>query len=208
MMARQVSGFLAEDGTFYESAHGAKRHDAEFLIVDLCVRADINETAILTFIRNNAYAIRDFIDADSFLPEEEQTCTHDRPVQVETQPEEANAGVDRDRRSLASQLLSLGTDQADDDERTEDNAAVQQLPVGGPEPLPDVGSRPRTEAVRNEVKGNGVGSGRSDASSVRRDPVLATRQGSVPPTTRNGSSPSRFRKATVERYEPGGEQEE
>ena len=70
-MTRQVKGFLANDGTFFESKSEALRYDSENVIKSWCESHKIEPAKVLDIIHAIGYEIKDYIFHD-------QSCENPR----------------------------------------------------------------------------------------------------------------------------------
>lgn len=195
-MTKQVKGFLADDGTFFVNQSEARRHDAEQTIIELCESHNIEAGRFVELIRRWAYVIKEYIDADKATQQANQHCNHARP-EPEAYSEQADARADQ--RPTNQELRDAEPDQADDEDGTDHAQTLLEQSLGGSEPLSDVGSDTYAEAIRHQGASYGVGGGGSDASGLRSDQVLATRESPEAAEARSSRSTSGFRKATVER---------
>ena len=63
-MAQQVSGYLAEDGTFFETEHECKRYEAEKMIRVLCESHNVNSDNFFAMINEWSNTIKEYYNAD------------------------------------------------------------------------------------------------------------------------------------------------
>lgn len=115
---RPVSGFLSNDGNFFELRASANKHDAEMAIRAYCVEQNVDADKLVSHIEALADPILEFVNASR----KEQKATKSRASIVYPEPHHARGH------------------QADNSEREESTAPILEQSVDGHEPVPDMGS--------------------------------------------------------------------
>lgn len=153
-MPRQVQGYQAIDGQFFETETEAELHEAIVELTLVMTEAGLTAKAIeqvFGLVRNVMPQFRRYIDA----------------VEAQNNQEDAALNQVRERGG------EVGDDDAPDagehqTDYRQELASLQQQPVGGYELVSNVGRRERAEEVQTERTIDGLGSWRDDASDVRR----------------------------------------
>lgn len=139
---RATQGFLSEDGTFFISKAECELYEAELVLDAVCDSHYVDPTAYKAMIRRSTMGTRRYINAF-------ETCEKEVAAQSEQREyaTSVSAPGDAGSEAIAARLLELSS--------------------GSNEHMPTVGSGERTEGVSTEGEGVRVGSGASNASSVR-----------------------------------------
>lgn len=169
---RAVSGFLADDGTYFDTYEDAELHDSIHALTFAAETNKINPTNLITAVDKCATEVRRYLDAkaecnakDSQGKSEAATIN---PVLWNQLAEYSNGtGFERSNNPATSGVYNS------DDTGTDVDPSVLEQPPNRNEPVPDVGRRLFTEAIHDFGPVDGVGSRRSDAPSVRSDPDMA-----------------------------------
>lgn len=135
-MAKPVNGYLAEDGTFFDDFHAARRHDAVNRIRGLCeshMPQPINSIKFLKLLDMWSAEIKEYIDVQESI----------------NQIKEDTTGVNRD--------------QADNTDGNVEADALEQLASSGYVSMPDVGDSAQGESVQQRRKKHGPRSRGNDA---------------------------------------------
>lgn len=160
---KQASGYVTDDGTFYEREVDAQLHETENRLRHRLAEEfhNLNQEMFFTVVFTIMPALRSYINAhDAAHPD------------VSDPTEDENRGEDQPDTSEASD--SLGHVSASE----ESIASLLKLSVGRPSHVPDVGGGSRTEALPDGGSVNGSGGGGVDASDVRSGEDMATGEGS------------------------------
>jgi hypothetical protein len=178
-MPRAVSGYEALDGSFHESLEDCELHEAAEELRDLLAGTTRDPDELFELIRSLMPQVERYVNAVKAIQSKQVTSeaiVSEQGAVEDTYGLTAIAGSDRlwpDGKGYSAELESLrssaGIDQADDGETEERPSAVQQQPVGRRRAMPNVGRRPRTEAVPDEGEEHGAGVWGGYARSVRRD---------------------------------------
>ena len=149
-MARATSGYLSEDGTFFETEAEADLHTAEMKIIAYCVShtpKPIDSDKLLAAIEALAAPIKEYLNAKDRL---------------EAPKNDWNREVDEwaDRISPSAKTEE---DQADKDESGEGIDAVLEQSVDGHEPMSNVGDGSQSEGILNKRKSHGFRGWKRDA---------------------------------------------
>jgi len=136
---RAVSGFLTEDGAFYETEDDAEKHEATFALVG-AFRQYVGKTGNIdrfrNVITNLAPEIRRYLNAIEGPERREQDILETEQANIERE-------IIESRRSPAA----VDIHSADDGLGGSFEGLVEQ-PDRGYVHVPDVGDSPRAEAVR------------------------------------------------------------
>lgn len=108
---KYVTGYLTNDGEFFEDIGEAKRKEAEDTLRKLCLASRVNAARLIDVIEAMADPIKDYIDAYKATTAQ---AIKDTPR------------VDRDP--------------ADDERGSADSPPVEQFEIGGHEPVSDLGN--------------------------------------------------------------------
>lgn len=118
---KQVEGFLAEDGAFFESSTEAEYHEAKGALHDAAIPADIDPERLCAAIDQLFPQVERYVNAkkahDAVAPE----CAFGQSIETETNRPRVN--------------------RTDEQRATEANAPVLKQPSRKRQPVPDVGSR-------------------------------------------------------------------
>lgn len=134
---REVSGFLTEDGAFYESADDAERHEATHALIgayNQYVGRGGNIERFQNVIINLSPEIRRYLNAIEGPAQPDE-------VAVETELAEIERGILETRRPNKADKYPS------DDGLGGTLEGMEQQPDRGPVHVPDVGDRPRAKAV-------------------------------------------------------------
>lgn len=149
---KPAQGFLTDDGTFFDTAEDAAFYDALHALTFSATVNGIDPEKLIRAIDSNQVEIARYLRAKS---------------------QKDSADYDRQR---SNDPAAPTNDHPDDGYAKTVNASVFEQPTNVDEPMPDVGRSLFTEAIRDNGPVNGVGGGRSNASSVRSDTDLAIAQ--------------------------------
>lgn len=172
---RQASGFITEDGTFFETEEEAKLHEAEQWLRGQMVMhfPQIDVDGILNLVETLRTELGEYLNA---------TAAH-----LRTQTKKQNRTGDQDSSSseVSGHLGHVSS-------AKEDLEALLQLPSRRPSHVPDVGSGPRTEKVQERREEHGPGVRGTDAPSVRSGEDMA-----VEPSAKAGRTRPDSRKKDI-----------
>lgn len=129
---RPVSGFLSDDGNFFELKASADKHDAEMLIRAWCVEQNIDAEKLITYIEALADPILEFVNASR----EEQK-------------------INKARASIHPEPIHAREHQTDDTQREEDVTTVLEQPFGGLKSMSYLGGGTQPEVVLVNSEGDG-----------------------------------------------------
>lgn len=171
-MARKVTGFMAEDGSFHESEADAEYHDARAVVDGLAMAEgyNIGKMGYIDWMEKNYAEVKRFVEAIEAKRE-----TKDVFGQTEA---EFNAWAEREDEdelaSIESDRSQDDTDPPDDTGGEEVDARAQQQPVVSGEYVSDVGRCVSPEEIRNKRSEHGARSRKPHARRVRSRKNLAT----------------------------------
>lgn len=174
-MADQVTGFLAVDGTFFESQEAAELHEATYSLRTALLDDGIDGDRMLELVEKHWTLFRRYVDATA-------------PTNFTDEPKAFDA----------SELTGDGEDYQNDAAPAVHVATKFKLAIGSGEPMPDVGSGERAEEVQLERSVDGVGVRRDDARSVRGGQNLAAQVPHGVAGPRPSYRPSPLRQESVE----------
>jgi hypothetical protein len=159
---RSVKGFLADDGTYFDTAESAELYEALHALEFSVTNIGADPAKFMIVIEGCQDQLRRYLDAKNKYEESEATG-----------PRPGNA-----------QPVVNNTDNG----RAEGDAPVLEQQVDKPEHVPDIRSGVGTEAVPDERKVDGAGGGGAHARSVRSAAYMATVSTAALATARGGSS--------------------
>jgi hypothetical protein len=154
---RRVNGFIASDGTFFETADQCEFYEANYAL-DYAVRAIGADPDKFRIVVNGcASQVRRYLDAKEAFEKAEYA--------------DGGAWAARAEPAAPSDL-----DRARHGEATRDATSVQQQPADSDQHVSDVGSGERAEAVSNERSEHGAGVRSALARSLRGSTSVAANQ--------------------------------
>jgi hypothetical protein len=164
---RSVKGFLADDGTYFDTAESAELYEALHALEFSVRNIGADPAKFMIVIEGCQDQLRRYLNAKNEYEESEAKGPGD------TQPAVNNTN----------------------DSRAEGDASVLEQPANEPEHVPDVRSGVGTEAVPDERKIDGAGGGSTHARSVRSAAYMATVSTAALATARGGSGDTFVRQA-------------
>lgn len=207
---KQVQGFITEDGTFYQEKTAAKLHETEAALRAAAIGQRVIPEAIIKACMMMPDAIREFIDAkddhDVTVANEADKLNKSRPINnqsYEQLVEEAVEDFGKPPYTHTNEPVEYKHTQVSfsipiDPARPRPTPVLDQS-VRGRQPMPKVWRSARPEAIPLTEQGDGTGSGRSDAPSVRSDQGVAVGAHSEAEETREGGRAEDFRYGTTRR---------
>jgi len=177
-MARPVKGFLADDGTFFDSQEDVDLYDALHALRFHVTQIGANPEKFLIVLDGCARQVKDYLDAK----------------EAYNKAESRDNGTNADPANGTTISTPLGVDHTKFF-RPEEDASIQQQSIDGTEHVPDMGSSISAETVPNDSKIDGVGSGVYTPRSVRRSAHMATTSQAAITRPRSGDGASPVREA-------------
>lgn len=163
---RPVKGYLSDDGTYFDNAEDAELYDAmhgvKYAVETKC-RA--NPRNVFIVLDTCADEIRRYLDAKANQAKADSSYDPQEPFEINWA---AGYLAECSNGPVSSDIYHP------DNFGPNDLTSVLKFSPNVNEPMPDLGGSVGTEAIPDTGTVDGVGSGRSDASSVRSDPYLAT----------------------------------
>lgn len=151
---RQVTGFQAKDGTFFETLEECRFHEAEVELIAALSMMRVDAMKFLAIIENHPVLIEEYVHARKAY----RTTKTLEAVEQGTWSE-----YDPCRPLEANAAGLVGQDQIDDAFGEGEASPVLALKADGREPVSALGSGTQSEAVRDEREGDGFGGRRDDA---------------------------------------------
>lgn len=151
-MPQEVQGYLTVDNQFFDNSVEAELHEAVTNLGNSLKELNVDPEKFFEVMQAVMPLVGRYINAY----EENQNYQAQLPVQREDGEAQedrtgvADSGVDEHTAYLRQELASL-----------------QQFEAGGYEPMSDMGYSPQPEAISDERALDGIGSGGTDARSVR-----------------------------------------
>lgn len=147
---KSVSGFLADDGVFFDTEADAELYEALHALEFSVRNIGADPVKFMIVVEGCQEQLRRYLDAKSNY-----------------------------EKSEARQPAAPDSVNHPDDGRTEAAAPVLEQPTDEHQHMPDVRGSVGTEAVRDDSTVDGSGSGGAHARSVRRAPYMATTSGAA-----------------------------
>jgi len=157
---KKTSGYLTDDGRFFEEEEEAEFAEAEQALLKSLPPALKNIDRFVEVILGSMTEIRRYYNAYSAI-NRNGVATRDDP-----EPDGGDSEWQRDNRT---EEVRGDLDQEDDRPAEEDAEGVLELPPGVREPMPDVGRHIQPTKIRQQRPIHGARGRRGNASGVRDD---------------------------------------
>lgn len=179
---KAASGYLASDGTFFESAAEAEYYEARIVLEGLLI-TDMNSPELfIEILEKNHEEIERFIKAAN-----------------------AKRGLEREWEAYEREKAeSFGytkheDDSADDEAGEKATDPPQHEPIASRQYVPDMGRSISAKEIREQREEHGTRMRKADARRVRRRKDMATGAHSGAEKARRGNSASDTRKGTLDK---------
>jgi hypothetical protein len=180
---RPAKGFLADDGTFFDTADQAELYDALAALTFHVTQAGADPKKALIIIDACAEHVRRYLDAKEAYNKAENANVDElaknwhgtkQDYADRVYPGRDWKPVDNGRwAQRATSPAPLDINHAEFFRAETDVAPVQQQSIDEPQHVPDVGSGVSTEAIQDEQPVHGIGSGIGAPRGFLRDAYMA-----------------------------------